>query len=118
MGTRGFYVYKWRGRYYVYYNHWDSYPSGLGKVLVSTIPTDPEEFRQWLENKRIEYTELERRVFTVSLPSARAAKLHEPSEVGVQRLFERPSYERRQDNGQVSQIQPKETTVINPIHVV
>lgn len=34
MGTRGYYIIKWRGVYYVFYNQWDSYPSGLGRILV------------------------------------------------------------------------------------
>jgi hypothetical protein len=25
MGTRGYYVYKYKGKYYVFYNHYDSY---------------------------------------------------------------------------------------------
>lgn len=45
MGTRGFIVCRFRGRYYITYNHWDSYPEGLGKELITDIPTDPEEFQ-------------------------------------------------------------------------
>jgi hypothetical protein len=37
MGTRGLYVFKYRGIYYTFYNHYDSYPSGLGKLIISDI---------------------------------------------------------------------------------
>jgi hypothetical protein len=37
MGTRGLYVFKYRGIYYIFYNHYDSYPSGLGKLIISDI---------------------------------------------------------------------------------
>ena len=52
MGTRGYLVYRYRRRYYVFYNHWDSYPVGLGKAIIETIPQDPTEFEAWLEAKR------------------------------------------------------------------
>ena len=45
MGTRGYRVYRYRGRYYAVYNHWDSYPSGLGNELVETIPEDYESYQ-------------------------------------------------------------------------
>ncbi|KAF1960912.1 hypothetical protein CC80DRAFT_489144 [Byssothecium circinans] len=62
MGTRGLYAYKYRGRYYVYYNHWDSYPEGLGKELAGNVPSDPDKFKAWLESMRKKYAELERRL--------------------------------------------------------
>lgn len=34
MGTRGYYAFKFRGKYYIFYNHWDSYPKGLGKLVL------------------------------------------------------------------------------------
>jgi len=49
MGTRGLFAYRYRGRYYIKYNHCDSYPSGLGAQLVSYIPTDPKAFQRWLK---------------------------------------------------------------------
>ncbi|KAI0809631.1 hypothetical protein GGR55DRAFT_158454 [Xylaria sp. FL0064] len=66
MGTRGYYVYKWQGRYYVYYNHWDSYPAGLGRKLVGQIPTDPTQYQAWLQQKRAFYSELAKKLFAVS----------------------------------------------------
>ena len=38
MGTRGFYVFKYKGIYYIYYQHFDSYPQGgLGKQIVDEV---------------------------------------------------------------------------------
>ena len=37
MGTRGWIIFKYKGKYYVFYNNWDSYPekpSGLGNRLI------------------------------------------------------------------------------------
>ena len=45
MGTRGFFVYRFRGRYYALYLPYDTYPEGLGKQVVQSIPEDPEEYR-------------------------------------------------------------------------
>lgn len=45
MGTRGFRIVHFRGRYYVLYNQWDSYPEGMGQSLVDQIPQDLEEYQ-------------------------------------------------------------------------
>lgn len=37
MGTRGYIVVKFENRYYMIYNHFDSYPSNLGVKVVSII---------------------------------------------------------------------------------
>ena len=37
MGTRGLFGFHFRGKYYVVYNHWDSYPSGLGYIIVKEL---------------------------------------------------------------------------------
>ncbi|KAF3482372.1 F-box domain-containing protein [Arthroderma uncinatum] len=58
MGTRGYKIVRHRGRYWVYYNHYDSYPSYLGKNLLAVIPVDPEGYKAWLEKKRAEYEKL------------------------------------------------------------
>lgn len=34
MGTRGLFGFVYQGKYYVVYNHWDSYPVGLGRQLI------------------------------------------------------------------------------------
>ncbi|KAL8817248.1 MAG: hypothetical protein Q9223_003885 [Gallowayella weberi] len=52
MGTRGLKVWRFRKRYFAFYNGHDSYPEGFGQSLVNSIPTDPEEYRVWLEEKR------------------------------------------------------------------
>ena len=40
MGTRGNYIFRRNGKYYVFYNHFDSYFRGLGKAIV-------DEIRSW-----------------------------------------------------------------------
>ncbi|KAI1415131.1 hypothetical protein F5Y13DRAFT_178533 [Hypoxylon sp. FL1857] len=93
MGTRGLYIYIWRGRYYVYYNRWDSYPKVLGRVLVSVIPSDPDEYKEWLSKKRSEYSEISNqfeRIFTVSPSTLRENRSLVTS--GVEKLATLPSY--------------------------
>ena len=49
MGTRGYLYVRYHGRFFVYYNHFDSYPDGLGEAILALIPTDPEEYRgKWM----------------------------------------------------------------------
>ena len=43
MGTRGYYVFCYKGKYYVFYNHWDSYMEGLGEDIVKELRTMKEE---------------------------------------------------------------------------
>ncbi|KAL8735796.1 MAG: hypothetical protein Q9166_000660 [cf. Caloplaca sp. 2 TL-2023] len=52
MGTRGLKVWRYKKRYFPIYNGHDSYPGGLGKWSVKTIPTDPEQYQKWLEDNR------------------------------------------------------------------
>ncbi|KAL8861612.1 MAG: hypothetical protein Q9178_002137 [Gyalolechia marmorata] len=59
MGTRGYKAWRLRKRYYFQYNHWDSYPEGLGEDIAKTIPTDPGEYAAWLEAQRKMVTEWE-----------------------------------------------------------
>ncbi|KAL0956643.1 hypothetical protein HGRIS_002776 [Hohenbuehelia grisea] len=54
MGTRGYKVYRYKGRYIVHYNHFDSYPSGLGLNLLDQIPRDLEAYERWVEGLRKE----------------------------------------------------------------
>jgi hypothetical protein len=64
MGTRGQKVYRWKGRYFVYYNHWDSYPSHFGLKVLHEIPRNvsKEDFEEWVrltrENLDAQYEEL------------------------------------------------------------
>lgn len=37
MGTRGTYGIRHKGRDYIAYNHFDSYPSELGRIMVETV---------------------------------------------------------------------------------
>ncbi len=54
MGTRDHRIVRFRKRYYTKHNHYDSYLEGLGKELVDAIPTDPDEYQKWLEERREE----------------------------------------------------------------
>lgn len=40
MGTRGLFGFCYNGKYYLMYNHFDSYPYGLGYKLIKQIRTD------------------------------------------------------------------------------
>ena len=37
MGTRGLSGFKWKNEYYLMYNHYDSYPEGLGNDVIEFI---------------------------------------------------------------------------------
>ena len=54
MGTRGYRVYRHKGRYYIYYSPGDSYPQRLGLQLLHEIPRNvsKEEFEEWLRKTR------------------------------------------------------------------
>jgi hypothetical protein len=45
MGTRGLRIILFRGRYFIYYNHYDSYPEGLGQTLVCEIPLERQKYQ-------------------------------------------------------------------------
>ncbi|KAJ7641314.1 hypothetical protein FB45DRAFT_1053855 [Roridomyces roridus] len=52
MGTRGLWYYRHKGWYHIQYNHWDSYPEGLGVEIYERIPRSPEEYQEWIEDLR------------------------------------------------------------------
>ncbi|KAI4168630.1 MAG: hypothetical protein LQ348_007459 [Seirophora lacunosa] len=52
MGTRGYYAWRFRKRYYTRHNNNDSYPSCLGAYLARKIPKNRKEYVQWLEAER------------------------------------------------------------------
>ncbi|KAL4958947.1 uncharacterized protein BDV14DRAFT_206157 [Aspergillus stella-maris] len=56
MGTRGLLFVRYKGRYFVYYNHFDCYPEGLGEAIVATIPADPDKYQAWLESLKATYS--------------------------------------------------------------
>ena len=58
MGTRGFRIVRYRGRYYCYYNGLDSYPESLGEEIRRQIPTDREKYTEWLIGQRRHYEDL------------------------------------------------------------
>jgi len=45
MGTRGYVMVRFRGRYYIRYHRFDSYYEGLGVEIIADIPTDPNEYQ-------------------------------------------------------------------------
>jgi hypothetical protein len=49
MGTRGLFAFLYKGKYYVFYNQFDSYFSGLGDKLLSEIKKaiDDGDIDQW-----------------------------------------------------------------------
>lgn len=50
MGTRGLFGFYYKGKYYLVYNHYDSYPDGLGNDIVYEINNALKtgEFNTWL----------------------------------------------------------------------
>ncbi|KAG2122723.1 hypothetical protein DEU56DRAFT_70473 [Suillus clintonianus] len=69
MGTRGYYVYRYRNMYFAYYNHCDSYPDVLGAYMVQSmrspraITSKREELTRMLDKR--EYTQKSEE-FTIS----------------------------------------------------
>lgn len=45
MGTRGYHIVRFRGRYYIRHKQYDSYYEGLGRQVVDSIPSDPEHYQ-------------------------------------------------------------------------
>lgn len=51
MGTRGLFGFRYKGKYYLIYNHWDSYYSHLGNKLLKEIKLMILEnrFNEWVK---------------------------------------------------------------------
>jgi hypothetical protein len=51
MGTRGLFGFRYKGKYYLFYNHWDSYITGLGADIISQIKEaiDHNRLEEWKE---------------------------------------------------------------------
>ena len=52
MPSQGLFTIRYRRRYYVFNNPRDSYPAGLCKASIETIPQDPLEYEVFLTAKR------------------------------------------------------------------
>ena len=52
MGACGYKAWRFRKRYYVQYNQWDSYPGGQVTDVAAEIPSDRDEYHAWLERQR------------------------------------------------------------------
>ena len=51
MGTRGIYGFFYKGRYYIQYNHYDSYPRVLGvSLILEILNANLDEWIKLLEN--------------------------------------------------------------------
>ncbi|KAL8671580.1 MAG: hypothetical protein Q9168_003924 [Polycauliona sp. 1 TL-2023] len=61
MGTRGLKVWRYRKRYFPFFDGHDSYPSNFGRSIIKSIPTNPQIYKRWLEEKRNEVEEWEHR---------------------------------------------------------
>jgi hypothetical protein len=96
MGTRGFQVYRHKGRYYVYYNHWDSYPEGFGLDILDEIPRNvsKKEFEEWVRKTR-EYVYEQRDSEVLNDPSDptnyvsdKQPDKDDDSEIGIEWIYE------------------------------
>ncbi|OJJ66061.1 hypothetical protein ASPBRDRAFT_201316 [Aspergillus brasiliensis CBS 101740] len=60
MGTRGLEVVRFNSRYYIRFHAYDSYYKGLGAKIVAGIPTDHNEYQEWLQSMRDKYAKKQR----------------------------------------------------------
>ncbi|KAI9781528.1 MAG: hypothetical protein M1839_005943 [Geoglossum umbratile] len=59
MGTSGFKIIRYRGKYFLYFTGVDSNPEIVGSEIVALIPNDPKRYKLWLESMRNMYGEME-----------------------------------------------------------
>jgi hypothetical protein len=54
MGAHGYEVYRYKNRYLVYFNEYDSDPSIFGLQILDTIPrgVSKEEFEEWVRSNQ------------------------------------------------------------------
>ncbi|CUA71967.1 hypothetical protein RSOLAG22IIIB_09983 [Rhizoctonia solani] len=51
MGTRGYFAYRYKKKYYRQYLPCDAYPSHYGQQLANAVPRDPIAFKDWVAAK-------------------------------------------------------------------
>ncbi|CUA71968.1 hypothetical protein RSOLAG22IIIB_09984 [Rhizoctonia solani] len=51
MGTRGYFAYRYKKKYYRQYLSHDAYPSYYGQQLANAVPRDPIAFKDWVAAK-------------------------------------------------------------------
>ena len=91
MGTRGYRIIKFRGRYWIFYNHWDSHPNGLGQWLVDSIPADPGQYQKWLQSQRdifAKWDSLLDEILTIRPEDMRKLLLNEPRKAVFSAAFD------------------------------
>ncbi|MCJ1394015.1 hypothetical protein MMC18_006892 [Xylographa bjoerkii] len=78
MGTRGYYAYRFRGRYYILYRNFDCYAQGLGVWIVQSIPQDSDGYQKWLNAQRAKFAKWEQILDQeiLSISKARLQGLH------------------------------------------
>ncbi|KAM6514114.1 hypothetical protein FALCPG4_015276 [Fusarium falciforme] len=94
MGTKGLWAFRYGGKYYIFYNQYDS--DELGETLAVGVPRDPSEFQAWLDEKRGDCEALKRRLeraWLVSLDAGGKLELL-PEIAGSEDLFLAPGYVR------------------------
>ncbi|OGM49050.1 hypothetical protein ABOM_002343 [Aspergillus bombycis] len=68
MVTRGLVFIRCHGRYFVYYNMYDSYLEGLGEAIEQQIPANVEKYHEWLESMRKVFAVLVQKLKAQYLP--------------------------------------------------
>lgn len=103
MGTRGLYIFVYKGRYYQFYNRWDSYPEALGEMIVYQIKrVDDKTIERWIKLlERIErkYGNVKNEnmgsEFGVDTFNSLEDALSEPLMCGLQIFNEKPQFDDR-----------------------